>query len=121
MGLFTTVIHVYKRGQPEIVTELSNELNQNYSFLKLERIRVQEANYKEILSNVIYSQPGIFDLVTLPHGAWTTIIELNVNIDNPVYLSQLAKSLSRRLDTYILSFHLHDSDVLYYNRASKQK
>jgi hypothetical protein len=38
-----------------------------------------------------------------------------VNVENPFYLYELTNSLSKRLNTYALSFHLHDDDVLYYN------
>lgn len=115
MGLFSTVLHIYKRNQAEIITELSNELRHNHSFSKLTRLDISNSNYESFLDNEISSKNGAFYLITQPHGNWTTIIELNVNLDQSLYLYELVNSLSKRLDTYALSFHLHDDDVLYYN------
>jgi len=95
--------------------ELVNELRQNHGFTNFLRPDITNSNYRDILRNEVYSQPGIFYLVTQPNGNWATIIELNVNIDSPVHLYELTNALSKRLNTYALSFHLHDDDVLYYN------
>ncbi|HTJ11405.1 MAG TPA: hypothetical protein VL547_05255 [Dinghuibacter sp.] len=58
---------------------------------------------------------GITYLTTEQHGNWTTVIEIAVNLDKPFYLYDLTNGLSKRLNTYALSFHLHDGDVLLYN------
>jgi hypothetical protein len=115
MGLFSTVLHVYKASQPDIVNELSNELKQNHGFSKLSRLNISNRGYENFIENEIESKQGAFYLITQPHGNWTTIIELNVNLDNSPYLYEIINNLSKRLNTYVLSFHLHDSDVLYYN------
>jgi hypothetical protein len=115
MGLFSTVLHIYRKNQPEIVAELSNELGQNHGFRRFARLGINDSNYETVFEDEIYFRQGLFYLVTQPHGDWTTIIELNVNTEHPVYLYELTTSLSKRLGTYALSFHLHDSDVLCYN------
>ena len=114
MGLFSTVLHIYKKSQADTLTEFKNELRINRGFNNFSKIDISNSNCQNVLSEV-YSTPGIFYLVTQPHGNWTTIIELNVNVDNPFYLYDLIDAISKRLDTYTLSFHLHDDDVLYYN------
>jgi hypothetical protein len=115
MGLFSTVIHIYKKSQADIVNGLKNELQQNRGFTNFSKLDITNSNHQDILDNEVYSEQAIFYLVTQPHGNWTTIIELNVNVDNPFYLYDLTNELSKQLDTYALSFHLHDDDVLYYN------
>jgi hypothetical protein len=115
MGLFSTVLHLYKNSQANIVNELSKELRQNREFANFSKIDITNSNYQEVLDNEVYSKQGIYYLITQPHGNWTTIIELNVNLGNPFYLYDLTNALSKQLNTYALSFHLHDDDVLYYN------
>jgi hypothetical protein len=115
MGLFSTVLHLYNKPQIDIVNELSKELNEAYGFSRFSRLSFDSSNYKDVLESAVETRKGIYYLVTEKHDNWTTIIELNVNVENPVYLYQLCKSLSKRLATFTLSFHLHDSDVLYYN------
>jgi hypothetical protein len=115
MGLFSTVLHVYRKSQVEIVDEVLNELRQDHRLSKFSRVAISNSNHETILDNEVYDQSGVFYLITQPHGDWTTIIELSVNIDNPFYLYELTTNLSRRLSTYTLSFHLHDDDVLLYN------
>jgi hypothetical protein len=121
MGLFSTVLHIYKRNQVDIVSELSNELGQNHNFSKFLKIDITNADYENVIESKVYPQPGLFYLITEPHSDWTTIIELNVNIDKSIYLYELTNSLSSRLNTYSLSFHLHDDDVLYYNLENQGK
>jgi hypothetical protein len=115
MGLFSTVLHLYQKSQDDIVNELSKELRQDRGLPKLVKVDFKNENYQIVLDREVYSEEGIFYLITQPHGEWTTIIELNVKIANPFYLYALTNSLSKRLDTYALSFHLHDDDVLFYN------
>jgi hypothetical protein len=115
MGLFSTTLHLYKKSQRDIVNELSNELRQDHEFLKLSNISIDNSNYKKVLDSEVEAGEGIYYLITQQHGNWTTVIELKVNVENPFYLYELTNSLSKRLDTYALSFHLHDDDVLYYN------
>ncbi len=119
MGLFSTVMHIYKRDQANIVAELSNELTRQYNLQKISRLNIDNSNYERVLEKDVASQNGIFYLITQPHGSWTTIIELNVSIEPSFYLYELANSLSKRLNTYVLSFHLHDGDVLLYNLEKK--
>ncbi len=115
MGLFSTVLHIYKRSQADAVKELQHELRLNRNLGSFSKLDISNSNYQEVLDNEVYSKPGIFYLVTPPYGDWITIIELNVNIESPFYLYDLTNSLSKLLNTFALSFHFHDDDVLYYN------
>jgi hypothetical protein len=115
MGLFSTVLHLFKTPQAETTNELSAELRQRYGFSKFSRLNINNSNFKAIIDDEVEGHTGVFYLITQQHGNWTTIIELNVNLEEPFYLYELTNSLSKRLHTYALSFHLHDSDVLYYN------
>jgi hypothetical protein len=115
MGLFSTVLHIYKKTQADTLKEFKNDLQLNRAFKNLSKVDIANSNYQEVLDNEVYTKPGLFYLLTQPHGNWTTIVELNVNVDNPFYLYDLTNALSKQLGTYVLSFHLHDSDVLYYN------
>ena len=115
MGLFSTVLHIYKRSQADTVKELQQELRLNRDLGNFSKLGISSSNYQEVLDDEVYSKPGIFYLVTQPYGGWTTIVELNVNIENPFYLYDLTNSLSKLLNTFALSFHFHDDDVLYYN------
>jgi hypothetical protein len=118
MGLFSSVIHLYKSSQADIVNAISAELRETHDLSNISRISINEKNSQNIMADEVEKSEGLFYLVTQPHGNWTTIVELNVNIEDPIYLSQLANSLSKRLDTFALSIHLHDGDVLYYNLES---
>jgi hypothetical protein len=118
MGLFTTVLHIYKTSQEKAIDELSNELQQNHGFTKLRRLDISNSNYEEVLEKEIFPKQGAFYLITKAHGNWTTIIELEVNLSQSLYLYEIVNELSERLDTYTLSFHLHDDDVLYYNLSN---
>lgn len=118
MGLFSTVLHLYKKSQLEIVDEITKELRDR-GLQKFSKIDFTNANYQKVLDNEVFSEAGIYYLITQPHGNWTTIIELNVNIDDRFYLYDLTNPLSKRLDTYALSFHFHDDDVLIYNLDKK--
>ncbi len=115
MGLFSTVIHVYKSSQQDVVLELSNELKLSCGFSKFKRIDINNVNYKEIFGSYFYIQPGVYYLITDIKGLWTTVIELNLNDENASYLYEFTNKLSKRLNTYALSFHFHDDDVLLYN------
>ena len=57
----------------------------------------------------------MFILITPRIGIWTTIVEINVKLDNPFYLYELTNSISKKLLTHTLSFHLHDDDILLYS------
>ncbi|MCF1716848.1 hypothetical protein L0U88_19555 [Flavihumibacter sp. RY-1] len=115
MGLFSTVLHIFKKSQDETVKELQHELGSNRNLKNFSKLDISNSNYQGVLDNEVYSKPGIFYLITESHGNWTTIIELNVNIENTFYLYDLTNALSKLLNTYTLSFHFHDDDVLYYN------
>lgn len=115
MGLFSTVLHIYKKSQADTVNGLKKELQQKRGFAHFSKLDFTTSNYQNVLDKEVYSKHAIFYLITQLQGDWTTIIELNVNIDNPFYLYELTNVLSKQLDAFVLSFHLHDGDVLYYN------
>jgi hypothetical protein len=115
MGLFSTVLHIYKRSQADTVTALKTELQVCRGFKHISKIDIANLNYQNVLDSEVYSKSGLFYLVTQQNDNWTTIIEVNVNVENPFYLYDLTKALSKQLSTYTLLFHLHDDDVLYYN------
>jgi hypothetical protein len=119
MGLFSTVLHIYNRSQADTLKELKNDLQLNHSLMSFSKVDISNSSYQNVLDNEVYAKPGLFYLVTQLQGNWTSIVELNVSIDNPFYLYDLANTLSKQLDTYALSFHLHDDDVLYYNLDNK--
>jgi hypothetical protein len=121
MGLFSTVLHIYKRTQVDTVRELKNDLKANHEVINFSNIDITNSNFQNVLENEVYAKPGLYYLVTPLFGDWTTITELNVNIDNPFYLYDFTNTLSKRLGTYALSFHLHDGDVLYYNLDNNGK
>lgn len=114
MGLFSTTLHVYERDQSEVVDGLKGVLSEKQLSI-FDRIEILPGNFHDVLQSSVYSNTGIYYLVTERHGKWTTIIELNVNIEHAFYLYELGDSLSSKLKTYALSFYLHDDDVLYYN------
>jgi hypothetical protein len=124
MGLFVTLIHIYKKDQDEIVSEVVKELKQSYSFSKFSRIKVDNSTFETVMDTEVYVQSGIYYLISQPHGNWTTIVELNIKVvhgDKPIFLGRLTKSLSRELKTYALSFNLHDGDLFYYNLTKDGK
>ncbi|MBT1705184.1 hypothetical protein [Chryseosolibacter indicus] len=114
MGLFSTTLHVYKKEQADILESLKSLLiGRNLKFFN--RINVTSDTFQQVLQLDVYSKSGVFYLVSEKFHRWTTIIELNVNVDEPFYLYELSNELSAKVKTYTLSFHLHDDDVLYYN------
>jgi hypothetical protein len=115
MGLFCSVIHIYQRTQEEVMRELSDEWKENFGISTIRRIDGTDSQVDAILGGTGGVNSSVDYLVTKPQGNWTTIIEVNVNVKPSFYLNKILKSLSGRLDTYALSIHLHDSDVLYYN------
>ena len=119
MGLFSTVLHVHKKEQAEVVNELIKELAEKRGISKCSRIDIDDINYEQVISEDQNTKGAILYLVTEKQGAWVSVIELNIDIEKPSYLYELTNSLSLRLDTYCLSFHLHDDDVLFYNLDEK--
>jgi hypothetical protein len=115
MGLFSTTLSIYKRNQSDLVDALKSEMKDNWKLSKFDRIEVNNDNFHNILDSKVYSNSGIFYLITDILSDWTSIIELNVNLEVPFYLYEIGNKISFRLNTYTLSFHLHDDDVLYYN------
>jgi len=115
MGLSSTVLHIYNRNQTDTVKELVNELQANREFTKFNRLDIDNSNIEELIQEYVYEKYGVYYLITPQIDCWTTIIEINVNLDNPFYLYDLTNSISKRLATYALSFHLHDDDILLYN------
>ena len=115
MGLFSTVLHIYKRSQTDTVKELNKELQENKELTKFSRLGIDNSNVEKVIQEYVYENYGVYYLVTPQIGNWTTIVEINVKLDNPFYLYDLTNSISKRLATYALSFHLHDDDILLYN------
>ena len=113
MGLFSTILHIYKKDQSDVVNRVTNELQPGYNIKKVNKIDAKSADFKSALVGQI--RAGIVYLITERHNNWITIIEVAVNLNEPFYLYELTNGLSGRLKTYALSFHLHDSDVLLYN------
>ena len=115
MGLFSTVLHIYKRSQADTVSELTKELQEERELTKFSRLDIDSSNFEKVTQEYVYVNYGVCYLVTPQIGDWTTIVEINVKLDNPFYLYDLTNSMSKRLATYALSFHLHDGDILLFN------
>ncbi|WP_153797171.1 hypothetical protein [Foetidibacter luteolus] len=115
MGLFSTVLHIYKRSQTDTVSELIKELQEDRELTKFSRLDIDGSNFEKAIQEYVYDNHGVCYLVTPQIGDWTTIVEINVKLDNPFYLYDLTNSISKRLATYALSFHLHDDDILLFN------
>jgi len=115
MGLFSTTLSIYKKDQPDIIDALKKELKEKRKLATFDRILVSVDNFQEILDSQVYLNQGIFYLVAYRFSNWTTILELNVNLNDPFYLYEIANAMSLRLKTYSLSLHLHDDDVIFYN------
>lgn len=114
MGLFSTTLHLYEKDQAEVINSLKDVLSEK-QLLTLNRIEILPGNFQNVLESNVFSNVGVYYLITEKYDKWITIIEVNVNITNAFYLYELGSSLSSKLNTYALSFHLHDDDVLYYN------
>lgn len=99
MGLFGSVIHIYQRSQEEVIRELSDEWKENFGISAIRRIEGTDEEVDAILGGTDSTNSSVD----------------NINVKPSFYLNDIVKSLSRRLDTFALSIHLHDSDVLYYN------
>jgi hypothetical protein len=115
MGLFSTVLHIYKRSQADTLNELFKELQENRKLTKISKLDIDNCNIKIFIEEYVFVNDGLYYLVTPQIGNWTTIVEINVKLDNPFYLYELTNTLSKRLTTYALSFHLHDDDILLFN------
>jgi hypothetical protein len=115
MGLFSTVLHIDNRSQTDTVNELTKELQKNRELTKFSRLDIDNSNIEKLIQEYIYENYGVYYLVTPQIGNWTTIVEINVKLDNPFYLYDLTNPMSKRSSTYALSFHLHDDDILLYN------
>ncbi len=114
MGLFSTTLNIYKKDQSDVVECLKNLLNKK-QLLTFQRVDITSDSFQDVLESNVYSNSGVFYLITQRLDKWTTIIELNINLEVPFYLYELVNEMSIKLNTYALSFHLHDDDVLYYN------
>ncbi len=104
MSLFSTVLHIYKRSPIDTVNELKKELQASRGFRNFSKLDITNSTYQDVIDNEVYSERGIFYLITPTHGNWNTIIDLNVNVENPLYLYDLTNSLSKRLNTYYQYF-----------------
>jgi hypothetical protein len=100
MGLFSTSLSIYKKDQPDIVDALKKELKEKRKLATFDRILVNGDNFQEILDSRVYSNPGVFYLVADRSNNWTSILELNVSLDDPFYLYEIANGMSLRLKTY---------------------
>lgn len=112
MGLFSTVIHLYKTSQADTISALQHGLGQlgTTAFVPIPFDAGDHPDFPEL--NVFGVQESSY-LVTQPHNHWITILELHTGTQavNPFALSE---KISRITGTYALCFHLHDDDVLYY-------
>jgi len=120
MGLFSTTLNIFKKEQSEIVEGLKHHLTKRH-LSTFKRIEVTSDNFQDILESEVYTNSGVFYLITEKPGNWTTIIELNVSLEESFYLYELGNELSAILNTFTLSFHLHDDDVVYYNLDNNGK
>ena len=114
MGLFSTTLHIYKKDQSEIIDNLKKVLIEQ-KLKTFSKIEVTSDSFHNVLKSEVNGNSGVFYLITERFDNWTTIVELNVYLDEPFYLYELANALSDKLGTYTLSLHLHDDDVLLYN------
>lgn len=112
MGLFTSVLHFRHTAQEQVVQAMIAELKERQSFASFTSLDVLP---DQLLADEVFTGTGAFYIITQPHGDWITLIEVAVNTESPVFLYEFANKLSERLQTYVLSFHLHDGDVVYYN------
>lgn len=110
MGLFSTVLHLFQKTQAEVVEALAAELRQDHGISTI--AQKTGLDFQEIID---VKTSGVAYLVTPQHSNWTTVIEVTVQLPEPFYLYDLTNGMSKRLNTYALSFHLHDSDLLLYN------
>ncbi len=94
---------------------LKSLLKSKFGVSIFEKIPFSNSNFDSFFSEQIYANDGVYYLITEGQGNWVSIVELNVRINNPFYLYDTTKGMSNLLNAYALSFHLHDSDVLYYN------
>ncbi len=115
MGLFVTAVHIYQKDNEEVSKALSKILRKKYRLKGFESITISDNNFEDILNEQVYGENGLFYFIIESSSNWTTILELNVNIEPPVYLSDLATGLSKLLKSYTLLLSLHDGDVLLYN------
>ncbi len=118
IGLFSTTLNIYEKDQSDVFECLKNLLNKK-QLLTFQSVDITSDIFQDVLESNVYSNSGVFYLITQRHDKWTTIIELNVNLEEPFYLYELVNELSVQLDTFALSFHLHDDDVLFYNLEYK--
>src|SRR5688572_1309637 len=98
MGLFSTTLNVYKKDQSDIVDSLKGLLSKR-QFTTFKRVDITSDSFQKVLKSNVYSDSGVFYLVTERHNKWTTIIELNVNLEEPFYLYELVNELSDKLNT----------------------
>lgn len=59
MGLFSSVLHLYKKTQEEVINQLSAELRENYAVSDLSRIEFDNVNYKEVFVTQIVGRSGL--------------------------------------------------------------
>lgn len=118
MGLFSTSLHIFRKDSSELISALKDVLNKKgltQSLIELSSVD----DYNKLIENDVYQQKGAFYLIAPKKNDWISILELNVSIENPFYLYEIATELSAKLQTIALAFHLHDGDVLYYNLENR--
>lgn len=119
MGLFATNTHVFNKTQESVLKALKGLLKNKLGISAFSQIEISKDSFHSMLEDPIYANKGNLYLITHIHGEWVSIVELNVNIDPPVYLYEYSSELSQRLDTYTFATYLHDSDVFFYNLNNK--
>ena len=58
--------------------------------------------------------PGVEAWIAGPHGDWVTFWESQASQQNSDRIQYIAEHVSRNLDTSLIAFLVHDSDVLCY-------
>ena len=96
MGLFSTTLNIYKKDQSDVVECLKNLMNKK-QLLTFQRVDITSDSFQDVLESNVYSNSGVFYLITQRLDKWTTIIELNINLEVPFYLYELVNEMSIKL------------------------
>lgn len=63
MGLFSTVLHIYKRSQTDTVNGLIKELQENREFIQFSRLNIDNNNIEKVIQEYVYENYGVSYLV----------------------------------------------------------
>jgi len=107
MGLFSSVIHVYKRDQSAVVSSIRNVVDKWEWSLKVPTGPCWTKGDVQLLY-----------LVGKQEGEWSTVIQTHGSRAESPHLSDLARQLSLDLQTFTLAMMVHDSDLTFYNLYS---